>query len=165
MFLLDKNKFVHNFLPPRLRKAKHVAWVKVIVWHVFELWNELYLYYNLIVADLTKNIATDVFQQHLRNLYPDVGLYKCFVKNQYDTFPTIYTHYIGEHHLQTYTYQISEAQPVKIVTQLDERVKDYDYIVVIPTAYSSSVQDIIFLCNKYKPSGKRYLLNFSNITV
>lgn len=165
MFLLNKDKFVTNFLPPILRRPKQTAWVKVLVFHVFDLWNELVLNYNIIVNDLNVTIETDVFQTYLRSLYPNVGSFKCFVKNQYDSIPTIYTQFQGEHHGTNYVFFDSEAQPSKYVNFLSEDVKEFDYFIVIPVAYSGSIQAITSLLNKYKPSGKRYQLIFNNITV
>ena len=163
MFLLDKNKFVHDFLPPRRRKVKSTAWAKVIVMHVFLLWTELYSWYNQILVDLTTSICTDVFQSRLRALYPDVGSYKCFVKNQYDDIPTTYFQYKGEHHAIEYDYFISEAIPVRYELLLAERQKAFDYHIIIPITYTSDLQAIEFIINKYKPSGKRYQLIFENL--
>ncbi len=163
MFLLDKTKFVRHFTRPRLRKPKNLAWGKVQVWHVFELWNELYQYFLQIVADLTVTITTDVFQARLRTLYPNVGAFKCFVKNQYELIPNPYMQYLGEHHLPEYDYLLTEAQPPLYEKYLQE-MEPYDYHIVIPVAYSADAPAITFLCNKYKPAGKRYQLIFQNIT-
>lgn len=165
MFLLDKIKFIRNFIPPRRRQLKQLAWARVMVWHVFDLWTELYNYWLEIEFDLQNNIGTDVFQTRLRTLYPDVGAFKCFVKNQHNIIPSICIQYRGEHHAPKHIFLRSEGEPPTYLKLRSELQLDYDYHIVIPTTYQPQMQAITSLCNKYKPAGKRYLLIFDDITI
>jgi hypothetical protein len=166
MFLLDKNKFIHHFLPPRRRKPIIKAWLAVIVWHVFELWQDALDLYNQIVLELSIFPTTDVLQAYLRSKYPNVGAFKVFIKNQHDKFATNYVNKAGEHHLQLYAYRATETPLYRpYIYQWQEHNIQYDYLVIVPIAYTANLQAIQFICNKYRPAGKTFLIQFSNITI
>lgn len=163
MFLLDKIKFVNNFLPPRLRKPKFKAFCAVMVWHVFELWNDLVSNYNLAISSTAVTIQLDAFQTYLRTIYPNVGSFKVHVKTTWDNCPQGYNKFLSEHQIVEYDAFLNETPPSEYDLFLSERNLEFDYKIIVPVTYYASLASIETLVKKYRPAGKSYQILFQNL--
>lgn len=160
----DLTRYIRFILPTFLRKAKMKAFIKVLLIHVEELFLELKTFYTQVIDELQTSILTDVLQAKLRLIYPNVGSFKVFVKSEWENYPTIYIQNLGEHHKQEFAYTLAEAQPPKYIWNRVELNLAFDYVVIVPVAYTSSLGAITVFLNKFKPAGKRYIISFQNIT-
>lgn len=167
MFTFDFNLSLKRLLPPFLRKQIMVAWATVLLSPMGLLWAELVAYYAQIIAYTTIIPETFALQYYLRLMYPNVGGqngYKVYIRTKYDDYPTIYSSFIGEHHLEEeHDYFIVEAQPDAYEWYATEYVFHNEYFVTIPTAYSTNALDIENFLNNYRPVGRRYILHFQDL--
>jgi hypothetical protein len=103
MFTFDFYLLVERLLPPFLRKQIMVAWATVLLAPMANVWAELVAYYAQIIAYTSLYPGTYALQYELRLRYPNVGGqngYKVYIRTKYDEYPTTYSSYIGEHHLE-----------------------------------------------------------------
>jgi len=156
--------WVSSMLPTYMRKPIIKAYLKVLATPMFAYYLITGQWYNAKVAELLLNALIDVMQTKLRSLYPDVGSFKVFVKTQWDNIPSEYIGPINGHHKPVFTYTLAEAQPPLYAWQLSERNLPHDYYIIVPTTFSSQISDIQSFCNRYRPAGKRFLIQFQNIT-
>lgn len=159
----DLDKFVQYVLPSFMRKDVMKGYLKVLLTAIKDLFDDAQTFNTKTISELQTSIATNVLQAKLRVLYPDVGSYKVFVKTQWVNLPQEYIQFNGEHHKQLYAYKMSEATLTGYMFKRSERVLPYDYYVILPTTYATSLASIDYLVNKFRPAGKRYLIQFSNI--
>lgn len=159
MFVFDFDKFATDFLPPFLRKPKQIAWVKLLVFHVKDLWNELKVLFDKIMLDLSINVTTDNLQAHLRLKYPQVGGLDISILNVY-TPEQIYGGYNNEHDAKGLTGYQGEAVDHPIIGYPNEYRHLTNYIVEVPTTYQPNQQDILLILNKYKPAGKAFQIQY-----
>jgi hypothetical protein len=163
MFVIDLDKFVHNFVPPFLRKPRMVAWVKLQVYHIGLLWTELSNQNTAWVNELAITLATDVLQAHLRSLYPAVSGNDVTIKTDSDAVPYIYVGFPKQHHKPVYVAFKSEAAaPSRYpsVGYIDERRFLNNYTVVIPISYQPQEPTIKAILNKYKPAAKQFKIQY-----
>lgn len=160
----DIDKFVKRVTPTFLRKPIMLGFAKVLIVNIEDLWSLLAAYYTAVTTDLLVTIQTNILQAHLRVLYPDVGSFKVFIKTQWDNIPQEYIQFIGEHHKQEFCKKLSETTPTEYEWKLSDRVLPYDYYVIVPTTYSTALPAITSILNRKRPAGKRYLIQFQNIT-
>lgn len=163
-FGFNINTWVSYMLPTYMRKPIIKAYIKVLATPIIAYYGYVAAWYAAKVAELTLNALTDVTQGRLRQLYPDVGSFKVFVKTQWDNIPMEYIGSINGHHKTVFGYTLAEAQPPLYSWLLSERNLAYDYYVIVPLVYESSLSEITSFCNRYRPAGKRFLLLFQNIT-
>ena len=156
--------WVSIILPTYMRTAVTKAYLKVLATPLFGYYLKTEAWYNAKVAELTLNALTDVMQARLRVLYPDVGSFKVFVKTQWDNYPQEYMGLVNGHHKPQYVYTLGESQPPIYSWLLSERNLPHDYFVIVPTTYTAQLPDITSFCNRYRPAGKRFLIQFQNIT-
>lgn len=168
MFTFDFSLLVKRLLPPFLRKQIMVAWATVLLSPMGLLWAELVAYYQQIIDYTTIIPETYALQYYLRLMYPNVGGqngYKVYIRTKYDDFPTTYCSYVGEHHLEeTVVFYDSEGlhDDVPIWYESEIILKE-EYVVFVPTFYSANALDIENFLNKYRPVGRRYILEFTDI--
>lgn len=164
MFNFDLDKFINRTIPSAERQPIRKAWMRVILYPFIELWTSLSTYRTSVLNDLSTTIATDSMQTRLRVLCPDVGSYKAFIKTQWDGIIPTYAGVPGEHHRKEYDYLLSEATLSGYDYLPSERDLPYDYYAIVPTTYSTNQAAIEALIERFRPLGKRVLLQFQNIT-
>jgi hypothetical protein len=164
-FGFDIDKYASWMLPTFLRKAKMKAFVKVLLTPMQKMWVDSNLFYQSIIAGLQPYCLTDVLQAKLRLLYPMVGGFQCYVKNQDELTQQVWLQYIGEHQLQENDYSIGESFTQEYDYNIEEQTPINDYIIIVPLAYNTVAnnQQLNFFLNKYKVAGRVYQLSFQNI--
>jgi hypothetical protein len=167
MFTFDFYLLVKRLLPPFLRKQIMVAWATVLLAPTENVWAQLVAYYAQIIAYTSLVPETYALQYELRLRYPNVGGqngYKVYIHTKYDDYPTTYSSFIGEHHLQEeFDFFINETQPATYEWYSTEYVFHNEYFVTVPTAYNANAVDIENFLNTYRPAGRRFILQFQDI--
>ncbi len=161
---IDWDKFVNWFLETFSRKARQRAWLRVLLTALVDLFGLLAQVRQDYIDELSINILTDVIQDKLRVDYPDIGSFRCYVINQWDTLPQTYNQFIGEHHKQQFTYFLNESSySAEYGRYISERTLPHDYEVIIPVGHNAAQSQIEAFLDKFRPAGKRYKLTFQNI--
>jgi hypothetical protein len=165
MFTFDFSLLVKRLLPPFLRKQIMVAWATVLLTPMANVWAELVAYYAQIIAYTSLYPGTFALQYELRLRYPNVSGYRVYIHTKYDDYPTTYCSYVGEHHLEeTVVFYDSEGTHNDVpVWYEQETILKEEYVVIVPTFYSANALDIENFLNQYRPAGRRYILEFTDI--
>lgn len=148
-------------LPGAIRKPVMKAYLKVLASPMLAYYAITGAYYALKLDEIAPFVLTDYLQARLRVLYPNVTSFKCYIITNHDDLLNTYIHYKGEHHAPEFVFKEAEGAGI-FIGYKSEHVYTYDYTVIIPVAYTSSLPIIVSFLNKYKPAGKRYELKFEN---
>lgn len=159
----DLTKFSARMLPTFLRKPIMLAWMRVQLAAVNDLFVKSKTLYTSTMTDLNTFTTTDSLQARLRVHFPDVGAFKVFIKNKPERTAPFCIQYKGEHHHQEYIYMLSESLP-KYTHLLIERLLATQYEVYVPTTYSGQNALLVSLLDRFKPAGKNYTIIYQNIT-
>jgi hypothetical protein len=164
MYIIDLNKLIQRLVPPILSKPVFLAWAQVLLSPIKVLWSDANDYRNQIIEFLRVNISIASLQYTLRQRYPDIGSFRCYVRTVYDNFPTYYSSFRKEHHLlEEYDYFQSEGQADVSEWFRKEHLHKCQYNVIIPTAYISMEVEVITFLDTYRPAGRQYQLRFQDL--
>jgi hypothetical protein len=155
MTIIDLDVFVNNMVPPFLRKAKMMAWVKLQVFHIGVLWLELSNTYTAYLNELAITVATDVLQNYMRVRFPLSGGNNVTITATYDTLPYFYTGFNGEHYAPMYGGYNNENFSI-YSHYANEYRKLINYNVQVPITYQTQDATINAVVNKYRPFSKQF---------
>ncbi|MFM2385672.1 MAG: hypothetical protein RL660_429 [Bacteroidota bacterium] len=162
-YLIDIELFIRQFLPPRWRKSTAFEWLFIQLYHVSALWQMGVDHSAAIQSTISVTLSTESLLTYLQSLYPTVSSKSISIYTPTELLATQFAGYVGEGHSRCYTAYKSEAAAAKYYNQHgypSEHRFVIDYIVKVPTQYSSSDTAIRAICNKYKPAGKNYQIQY-----
>lgn len=153
---LDMYKFAQHLLPPMLRKKRMFALLCVLLLPVSLLLQAFQSFRKQSNSNMNINgqviyiekVLNDTFFLKNKEIYlsdiPDRQLY-------------MYTRY---EEAQTLFYQRNEDAAQRFyIQQRGEGNMDGNYIVNVPSFLANKVDEIERIVEKYKPSGRKYIIN------
>lgn len=153
---LDMYKFAQHLLPPMLRKKRMFALLCVLLLPVSLLLQAFQSFRKQSDSNMNINgqviyiekVLNDTFFLENKEIYlsdiPDRQLY-------------MYTRY---EETQTLFYQRNEDAAQRFyIQQRGEGNMDGNYIVNVPSFLANKVDEIERIVEKYKPSGRKYIIN------
>lgn len=153
---MDVYKLAQQLLPPTLRRKRLFALLSVLIYPLYLLLQQFQSFRQDCIENMQINGQVIYIEKILNNMY--------FLENR-----EIYIEDIDEHQSYLYErsegligvwlYQRSERERTTHLKQRNEGNLDGNYIVNIPSFLSENTEEIRRIVEKYKPAGRKYIIN------
>ena len=124
----------------------------------FKAENDLILQTNTSIASLLN---------YLETTYPITTSHHFHIIDNYDAkfdvFLTYYAAHTKQLHENIYSYSAIPSGEEIYMTYYAEDIPVYQYTIIVPTAYASSVSAIDAICSMWRPAGRQYQIIIQDI--
>ncbi|WP_343671829.1 hypothetical protein [Chitinophaga sp.] len=153
IFDIDYQKLIRLLMPPRLRKALHVAWLQAISYPV-----------NVLYQQFRRNRDANLYRL---SITPQVVYMEKLLNNRYDLADRgirivdavsneVTWIYQEAESKPKFLYTEAEAQPIHLFTESEIGNEPVDFYVMVPATIYFNENEMSALIDTYKLAGMAY---------
>lgn len=152
MYVVDYDKVPERLIPGLLRKTKMLAWLKVCLTGVKNLYNDFLTFRTEKLKDVSYNSQTIMMVKFLNDQYPD-ALGNIYIENISSTAQT-WVLYTEAEQVPYVLYSQAEGLSQPLIT-FNELIP-FDFFVWVPTTLNFDPDEMRVRVDKYKLASKRF---------
>lgn len=153
---IDIYKLAHQLLAPTLRRKRLFAYLSVLIYPLYLLLQRFRSFRQECIENMQINGQVIYIEKILNNMYYFENK-EIYIEDINENQSYLYERVTGQ--VGIWLYLRSERERTIHLKQRNEGNLDGNYIVNIPSFLSDNIEEIRRIVEKYKPAGRKYILN------